>query len=324
MISRPFQLLTRNESRKGYGLVADKLVAMILRKVHLLNTASDSGSASELCDDGVDDILDILDDEDLTLSHETWELEEWDREESTEDEDWGGEGDDDDDDVDHEGSDNDDYEWDEGEHRNENKASPNAPALLTKHMATHEYPLSLSREILAAARRLLSTLESSSSAKHDLLRDYKSLVLTLFTSQAGNAATHRFESPLEAFFIAMGLTSEGGFRNATQMSNLFSKVQYLCLFSVLDATALSGKDHVRYVYNHYHPFISLTYKLLVHLKRSKNGLMSQLLHHSPPYDDTNSCHIWKCATMLHHPLSNLTRDLDQTLPTVASLCLSHQ
>lgn len=303
--------------------MADKLVAMILRKVHGLNTVGDSGSASELHNVGVDHILDIPDDEDLTICHENWELEEWDREESAENEDWGGE---DDEDEDYEGGDDDDDddEWDEGEHRNETTTSPNTPALLATHLAVHEYPLSLSHEILAAAQCLLSTLGESSSTKHDLLRDYKSLVLALFTSQAGNAATHRFESPLEAFFIAMGLKFEGGFRNATQMSTLFSKVQYLCLFSILDATALSGKDHVRYVFLFLLKFHILTYKIPVPLKRSKNGLMYQPLRHSPLYDDTNNYHIWKCATTSHHLLSNFTRDLDQTLPTVARICLSRR
>jgi hypothetical protein len=104
------------------------------------------------------------------------------------------------------------------------------------------YDISLSKEVVFAAKALLSCVKDPTSSSSTLLCLFKRLIFKIFTSQASDVATRRLFSPLEAYFMCMGLTPDGTFHTAAQLSSLFSKIQYLCLFSVLDECENSDMD----------------------------------------------------------------------------------
>jgi hypothetical protein len=109
------------------------------------------------------------------------------------------------------------------------------------------YNIVLSSEIISAAQKLLLCLQNSETQDFVILEKFQTLILAVFTSQTADAAIHHFFTPLETYFMSMALTSDGAFRNAVQISPLFSKIQYLCLFSILLDAKSKGDLSYRYV-----------------------------------------------------------------------------
>jgi len=223
-------LLTASDSVENYGYAADKLVLMILREVeeyHNEKPAESPQDTQALFEDGpISQTSDGFSDtvEDLQgIDH--WE-----------------------DAFENSNAAADDENFQEEEEEEWMESNTDQGVAKDKH----PYHISMSAALISAGQELLECLKDESTSERVVLEKYITLVFKVFASSTLDAATQRFFTPLETFFICMALTPDGSFKTAYQNSPVFSKVQYLCLFSFLNGAlsipdAAVGNNSLEYV-----------------------------------------------------------------------------
>ena len=240
--SKPFQLVTGESTRHAYGISADRLVLLVLRT--LRNTSAGLAGAEDdeneidvecghTCSENSDSEYDEEDDEDEEEDEEDEEEDVEDKEEDEEE--WSREGDGEDD-----GQGDDDAEGEgNGTHDQAEAEAQDQPAFDDDGI---DFLVFLSPEQISAGG-LLARLAKSGASRPRLLKAFRNLILAIFTSNSANAISDRFHSPVDAFLIASRVNRDGSFPTGVAMSNGFSKLQYLCLFSIMvDVTRHSDSE----------------------------------------------------------------------------------
>ena len=261
--SKPFQLVTGESTRHAYGISADRLVLLVLRT--LRNTSAGLAGAEDdeneidvecghTCSENSDSEYDEEDDEDEEEDEEDEEEDDEDEEEDEEDE----EEDEEDEEEDVEDKEEDEEEWSrEGDGEDDGQGDDDAEG---EGNGTHDqaeaeaqdqpafdddgidFLVFLSPEQISAGG-LLARLAKSGASRPRLLKAFRNLILAIFTSNSANAISDRFHSPVDAFLIASRVNRDGSFPTGVAMSNGFSKLQYLCLFSIMvDVTRHSDSE----------------------------------------------------------------------------------
>ena len=106
-----------------------------------------------------------------------------------------------------------------------------------------EYSISLSDQQKAAIDKLKEMLCSNSPASDsEILDSFANVTLQVFVSQPSDSVVNPYHTPIEAFLISRGLAKEGCFRSSMQMSSIFSKIQYIGLFTIMRECIKSGKE----------------------------------------------------------------------------------
>jgi len=217
--SKPFQLVTAENTRHTYGISVDRLVLLVLRT--LRNTSAGKAGA-----DDDENEIDVecgrtCGDSDSDSEYD----EDEDEDEEDEEDEWYREGDGQGD------EDGTDYQA-EAEEQDQSAFDDDGM----------DFPVFLSPEQISAGG-LLARLAKSGASRPRLLEAFRKLILAIFVSNSANAISDRFHSPVDAFLIASGVNRDGSFPTGVAMSNGFSRLQYSCLFSIMvDVTRHSDSE----------------------------------------------------------------------------------
>jgi len=209
--SKPFKLLTHQDSPGQYAVVAERLAIMVLRLIDdddtdaetnydIPNVESDQGDS-----DSDNEGTDAWEDSDVEENDQT-------------------------------------DEEDDCNHCEESDADSDALLpFVPNNIVPHRYrdvedgqkifPVVFSEGQIAAAKSLHRALRVAYKAVQQVA--FQGLISSIFTSPLKTEGPGRFHTALEAFLIANAIDPYGGFRSVLMLSTDFSKVQFLALFSVL-------------------------------------------------------------------------------------------
>lgn len=132
---------------------------------------------------------------------------------------------------------------DDGDGDEDDESGASVDEMLILDDPDQEYFISLSDSQKTAVDKLKKMLCSNSLVTDsDILNAFADVILQVFASQPSDSVINLYHTPMEAFLISRGLDKKGHFCSSMQMSCIFSKIQYIGLYTIMRECIKPGKE----------------------------------------------------------------------------------